>query len=136
MTGPQGFTNAWRPIRPRSARDTVLAEWRGIDLEPIEKALTIKARRLAQVLPAVEKRLNLGRRQIEAEVAKVWESLVDPNVAAHAKPTNLARATLFVSVDSSVWLEEIVRYRRPEILKRLQHAFGPTMIARLSFRVG
>ena len=29
-----------------------------------------------------------------------------------------------------------VRYRRHEILQRLQHAFGPNLIARISFRVG
>ncbi len=40
------------------------------------------------------------------------------------------------NVDNSVWLDEIVRYRRKEILDRLQHSFGREMIARISFRVG
>jgi len=35
-----------------------------------------------------------------------------------------------------VWLDEIVRYRRKEILDRLQHSFGRDFIARISFRVG
>jgi len=39
-------------------------------------------------------------------------------------------------VDSSAWLDEIVRYRRKEILERLQHGFGRDLIARISFRVG
>jgi hypothetical protein len=39
-------------------------------------------------------------------------------------------------VDSSVWLSEIVRYRRKEILVRLQHSFGREFIAKISFRVG
>jgi len=43
---------------------------------------------------------------------------------AHAQPTGLCKGTLFVAVDSSVWLSEIVRYRRKEILARLQHSFG------------
>ena len=55
---------------------------------------------------------------------------------AHAQPTGLNKGTLFVTVDSSVWLSEIVRYRRKEILNRLQHGFGKEMIARISFRVG
>jgi predicted nucleic acid-binding Zn ribbon protein len=57
-------------------------------------------------------------------------------VVAHAQPTGLAKGTLFVSVDSSVWLDEIVRYRRREILTRLQHSFGKELIARISFRIG
>jgi hypothetical protein len=46
------------------------------------------------------------------------------------------KGTLFVNVDSSVWLSEIVRYRRKEILDRLQHSFGRDLIQRISFRVG
>ena len=60
----------------------------------------------------------------------------DPNIIAHAQPTGLNKGTLFVTVDSSVWLNEIVRYRRKEVLDRLQHSFGSDLIARISFRVG
>ncbi len=61
---------------------------------------------------------------------------VDPNVAAHAQPINLHKGTLFVGVDSNVWLSEIVRYRRQEILKRMQNAFGADNIQKISFRIG
>jgi predicted nucleic acid-binding Zn ribbon protein len=69
-------------------------------------------------------------------VVKVWNNLLDPNIAAHAQPTGLRKGTLFVTVDSSVWLSEIVRYRRKEILDRLQHSFSRDFIAKISFRVG
>ena len=59
-----------------------------------------------------------------------------PNLVAHAQPAGLRKGTLFVNVDSSVWLSEIVRYRRKGILDRLQHSFGREIIARISFRVG
>jgi hypothetical protein len=39
-------------------------------------------------------------------------------------------------VDSSVWLDEIVRYRRHEILQRMQHAMGREMVKKISFRIG
>jgi predicted nucleic acid-binding Zn ribbon protein len=61
---------------------------------------------------------------------------MDPNVAAHAQPTGIRNGTLFVVVDSNVWLSEIVRYRRREILDRLQHSFGPQMVKKISYRVG
>jgi predicted nucleic acid-binding Zn ribbon protein len=80
--------------------------------------------------------LRMDVRQAEAEIVKVWNDLLDPNVVAHAQPTGLRKGTLFVTVDSSVWLAEIVRYRRKEILDRLQHSFGRDLIARISFRVG
>ena len=48
----------------------------------------------------------------------------------------LRKGTLFVTVDSSVWLAEIVRYRRKEILDRLQHSFGRDIIQKISYRIG
>ncbi|SRR5581483_1466763 len=133
---PQPFRNYRKGPPPAGARQRVLAVWRGVDLDPVEKARTLRARKAGDVLPGVLKNLNLDRRRSEAEVTKVWNHLIDPTIVAHAQPTGLKDGTLFVSVDSSVWLDEIVRYRRKEILTRLQHSFGRDLIVRISFRVG
>jgi len=87
-------------------------------------------------MPGVLSRLGLDRKRAEAEIARVWTHLIDPTLTAHAQPTGLHKGTLFVTVDSSVWLSEIVRYRRREILERLQHSFGRDLISRISLRVG
>lgn len=123
------------PAEP-SPRDKVLAEWRGIDLAPLERANAIAARSTAEIMPKVLKKLRIDQRQLETEILKVWNHLIDPSVVAHAQPTGLCRGTLFVSVDSSVWLDEIVRYRREEILARLQHSFGSDHIKKISFKIG
>ena len=67
---------------------------------------------------------------------KVWNNLIDPTITAHAQPNSLHKGTLFVCVDNNVWLSEIVRYRRHEILQRLQHGFGSDVIQRVSYRIG
>ncbi|HCE05134.1 MAG TPA: hypothetical protein DEQ62_02250, partial [Verrucomicrobiales bacterium] len=118
------------------AARSILAQWRGIDLTEQEKARLNHARTTADLMPAVMQKLGLKQRQSEAEISKVWTELIDPTVTEHASPVGIRKGTLFVNVDSNVWLSEIVRYRRHEILKRLQHAFGSEMIARISFRVG
>jgi predicted nucleic acid-binding Zn ribbon protein len=126
------------PLGPgkASARQRALAQFRGIDLAPLEKSKTLRARQISAVLPNVLSELRIDRRRTEAEVIKVWNNLLDPAIVAHAQPTGLRNGTLFVNVDSNVWLSEIVRYRRKEILDRLQHSFGRDFIARISFRVG
>jgi hypothetical protein len=126
------------PLGPgkKTARQRVMAQWRGIDLAPLEKAKATRAQPTSAVLPRVLSDLRIDRRRSEAEVVKVWNDLLDPQIVAHAQPTGLNKGTLFVAVDSSVWLSEIVRYRRKEILDRLQHSFGQDFIARISFRVG
>ncbi len=126
------------PLGPgkSSARERVLAQWRGVNLAPAERAQTWRAQSANAVMPKVLASLGLDRRRAEAEVAKVWNHLLDPQIVAHAQPTGLRKGTLFVTVDSSVWLSEIVRYRRKEILERLQHSFGRDLVAKISFRVG
>jgi predicted nucleic acid-binding Zn ribbon protein len=130
-----------RPLPPLgpgkiTARQRVIAQWRGINLAPLEKTRDPRVKSAGELLPQVCSELRLDRRRSEAEVVKVWNNLLDPNVVAHAQPTGLRNGTLFVTVDSSVWLSEIVRYRRKEILDRLRHSFGRDLIARISFRVG
>lgn len=125
---------AWR-IK-RAPRENVLTQWRGIDLAEQEKANIKSAKTAADILPGVLKGIRLDRRQSDLEILKVWNNLMDPTVVAHAKPVNLAKGTLFIAVDNSVWLDEIVRYRRKEILQRLQHSFGKDLIQKLSFRLG
>ncbi|MGH8025044.1 MAG: DUF721 domain-containing protein [Limisphaerales bacterium] len=122
--------------RKTSARRKALAQWRGIDLEPMEKARALPARAADEVVSAVLGDLKMDSRRAEIEIVKVWNSLVDPNITAHAQPVNVRHGTLFVRVDSSVWLSEIVRYRRKEILDRLQHSFGKSHIQKISFRIG
>ncbi|HWQ91472.1 MAG TPA: DUF721 domain-containing protein, partial [Clostridia bacterium] len=129
----------WQPpLGPgrASARQRILAQWRGVDLAPLEKARALTAKNPGDILPRVLSEIRIDKRQTEAEVVKVWNDLLDPIIVAHAQPTGLRKGTLFVAVDSNAWLSEIVRYRRKEILDRLQHSFGRDFISRLSFRVG
>lgn len=126
----------WKLGPPRrGAEQKVLAQWRGIDVVPLEKALS-RARPAADLMPAVLKELHIDRRRTEAEIVKVWNNLIDPILTAHAQPAGIHKGTLFVNVDNSVWLSEIVRYRRREILDRLQHSFGRDLISKISFRIG
>lgn len=121
---------------PAGRRQRVLAQWRGLDLQPLEKIRERPARPAGECLPKILTDLRMESRRAEAEIVRVWNDLIDPAVTAHARPTGINKGTLFVTVDSSPWLDEIVRYRRREILERLQHSFGKALITRLSFRVG
>jgi predicted nucleic acid-binding Zn ribbon protein len=126
------------PLGPprRSPRQRVLAAWRGADLTPQEIARANRTKSAGTLLPSLLKDLRIDSRQAEVEIVKVWNNLIDPTIVAHAQPVGLRKGTLFVTVDNSVWLSEIVRYRRKEILDRLQHSFGRDVIAKISYRIG
>ena len=135
MFPPRKFIPALGAPR-RSQRDRVLAAWRGVDVTPLEKTVARREKSAEQLVGTLFKSLRMDRRQAEAEIVTVWNNLIDPTITAHAQPTGVHKGTLFVTVDSSVWLSEIVRYRRKEILTQLQSSFGKEMIARISFRAG
>jgi predicted nucleic acid-binding Zn ribbon protein len=124
------------PKARTSARAKILAQWRGVDVTPIEKSRAVSERSTAQIMPGLLKELRMEARQGEAELVKVWNSLIDPVITAHAQPANLHKGTLYVNVDSSSWLAEIVRYRRKEILERLQNSFGKSVVQKISYRIG
>lgn len=126
------------PLGPgkSSARQRVLAQWRGADLSAAEKARAVSVRRAGEVLPKVLKEARIDTRRIDAEIVKVWNHTIHPDITAHAQPTGYRKGTLFVTVDSSAWLSEIVRWHRHEILKRMQHSFGREFISKISFRTG
>jgi hypothetical protein len=127
----------YRPAGPApTARQQALAQWRRWDWSAAEKTRQPSARPAGEVMPGVLAGLRIDSRQAETEILKVWNNLLDPNIVAHAKPTGIRKGTLFVTVDSSVWLDEIVRYRRREILDQLQNSFGRDLITRISFRTG
>ena len=129
-----------RPSRPgplkTTARQRILAQWRGVDVTPLETATALRARKAGDVMPKLMTDFRIEGRRGDAEIVKVWNESLDPAIVAHAQPVGLRKGTLFVAVDSSVWLSEIVRYRREEILERLQHSFGAEFIKKISFRVG
>lgn len=118
------------------ARRQALTEWRRVDLEPMEVARRIAERPVGVILPGVLESLRLEQRLAESSIIQVWNRTLDPLLSAHAQPVGLHQGTLFVKVDSNVWLSELVRYRRHEILERLQLAVGRETVVRISFRLG
>jgi hypothetical protein len=128
--------NRFYASRPATGKERVLAQWRRVDLRAAEIAFRSTERPAGSVVGGVLKKLRLDQRQAETEIVKVWNNLIDASLTAHAQPAGIHKGTLFVNVDSSVWLDEIVRYRRKDILTRLQTAFGRELIQRISFRVG
>ena len=135
MLQPMRFIPPLGAPRP-TPRQRALAALRGVDLMPLQRVQEHPAKAVGEVLPQILMTLRMDKRQGEAEILRVWRHLIDPTITAHAQPTGLHKGTLFVAVDSNVWLDEIVRYRRKEILDRLQHSFGRELIQRISFRAG
>jgi hypothetical protein len=118
------------------ARNRAVDQWRRMPFTATEKAWKDASKPVSDILTGVLGKMRLEQRLDESRIQQIWPQVIDPTVAAHASPANFAKGTLFVLVDSNVWLDEIVRYRRHEILERLQTALGKTVVQKISFRLG
>ncbi len=78
-----------------------------------------RATRVGEALSAYLARSGMQRRLAQASVVDEWETLVGPNIARIAKPQSVsADGTLFVSVKSASWMQEL-QLMSPTILRQL-----------------
>lgn len=88
---------------------------------------------MAHLVAGVMKRLGLADEHWLAEMADEWTGLVGDAVAAHARPGRVERGTLYVFVDSSVWLSELQRYGSTQLLQNLGQRFGRERVKAVRF---
>jgi len=68
-------------------------------------------------------------------IAERWEEAVGKGIAAHCRPTGLRGDVLEVTVDSSVWCQQL-QLRGPEVLEALRALLPAEAPSELWFRVG
>ncbi|MDE0885908.1 MAG: DUF721 domain-containing protein [Myxococcota bacterium] len=92
-------------------------------------------RALGGVLDSVLEDLGLGEISRAARVCDAWPGAVGAEVASHSRPEGLRAGILEVSVETSVWCQDL-QMRRPTILKALREQLGEEAPEDLRFRVG
>lgn len=132
-----GKTHVFHP-RIRSSKSAVLSQMYGVSADAVEStrkgtitpisALVKTA--LKSILPPPEKRW-------ETKINEFWRS--NENIGylkKHSQPAKMRGKTLLIKVSNSVWLCEMQRWRKAEILAHLQKKFGESKIKNISFRAG
>ena len=120
----------------KTARDKVLNQWKRVDTQDEERRRAFQPKESSELMEGVLQTMRMDERSSETQILKAWNQLLDPTLTEHAQPVGIRKGTLFVNVDHPTWLSEIVRYRRVEILERLQHCFGKDLVQRISYRIG
>ena len=83
---------------------------------------------ISDVIPDVMRKFGLGERHWLNVLDEEWAGLVGEAVAKHTRPGRLVGRGLIVFVDNSVWLGELARYGKEQILVKLQQRFGRNKI--------
>ncbi len=90
---------------------------------------------LGALVARVLKDIGAGDSARVMRIAECWEEAVGSEIAAHCRPTALRGGVLEVTVDSSVWCQQL-QLRGPEILEALRAVLPEDAPTELWFRVG
>lgn len=69
------------------------------------------------------------------EIWSLWDKTVGPEIAENAQPGVFRDGTLFVTVTSSPWMQQL-QFLKSDIADRLNTAIGTTLIKEIRFRIG
>jgi hypothetical protein len=91
--------------------------------------------RLGQILDKSLKRLELSSRIEEYGIWPIWNETVGPVVARNAQPEKIRNGTLFVSVTSPTWMNEL-QYMKEMITEKLNERIGREVVKNIFFVMG
>ncbi|OPX41726.1 MAG: hypothetical protein B1H13_00575 [Desulfobacteraceae bacterium 4484_190.3] len=90
---------------------------------------------LKEILDKLFKEGGLPFDMDNARIWKVWEEVVGPPVARHAKPQWIKERLLRVGVSDPIWLHEL-RFQEQDIREKLNAALGKKAVEKIEFRLG
>ncbi|MCX6132462.1 MAG: DUF721 domain-containing protein [Ignavibacteriales bacterium] len=88
---------------------------------------------LGDALDELIESLGIKKKLREQNVFDFWDRAVGERIAQVARPTRIAKGTLFVDVKSGVWRNEL-SLRKTEILGRLNEVLEEEIVKDIKFQ--
>ena len=73
--------------------------------------------------------------QEQLRIREMWEAVVGPHIAKKASPEGIRNGILFVSVESSVWMQELT-FMKQQILERINKVCESSKVQDIRFKLG
>jgi predicted nucleic acid-binding Zn ribbon protein len=91
--------------------------------------------KIGHVLEKSLKRLDLGGRVTEYGIWPIWNETVGSVIARNAQPERIRNGTLFVSVSSPTWMQQL-QFVKDMIADKLNERIGQQIVKSIFFVVG
>lgn len=91
---------------------------------------------IGDILPSIIDKLGLAKKVKETQIVTDWSKIVGETIAKHCRPVKLDKGYLTINVDSSPWLNELSRYSKGMILKKVKERLGSKSVRDIRFRIG
>ena len=104
-------------------------------LEEARPDTPIQDQTLEDLIPKVIKNMGMEKEYWVKEIFEKWPELVGNDVAQHTRPGNYERKQLLVYVNHSIWLMELERNGKKQMLQNLQEMYGADNIKGIRFQL-
>jgi len=68
-------------------------------------------------------------------IVSIWPKIAGTNIAKRATPLKIAGKTLYLTVETSAWMEEL-KYMKEDIIKKINNELQDTAVEDIIFRLG
>jgi predicted nucleic acid-binding Zn ribbon protein len=100
-----------------------------------KKHFVPEASSVGSILDGLIPRLDLLRLDWVDELATVWPEIAGKAVAAHTRPARLDGQALVVYVDQHVWMQELQRNGKKQLLANVWKRVGASKVKDILFRL-
>lgn len=94
-----------------------------------------KAARAGSILSNLLQDNGYAQKLREHRAWQIWDKVVGPQIAQHARPLRIREGVLEVRVDQPIWMQQL-RLMAPQILGKLNRALGEELIREIFWRQG
>lgn len=91
--------------------------------------------RAGELLGDLQRNLGVAERLQQYRIWQIWDEVVGPQTASHARPLRIRDNTLEVRVDHPVWMQQL-QLLKPRLIARLNERIAPAAIADIYWRRG
>lgn len=90
---------------------------------------------IGDILENSFERLGIKTKVREWTIMKIWNKIVGSNISNVAMPAKIIGKTLYVTVSTSVWMEEL-KYFKTDMLDKINEILGANTISDMVFKLG
>lgn len=90
---------------------------------------------VGDVLKKSFERLGIKTKVKGFAIMNIWDKIVGSNISNAAMPAKVIGKTLYVTVSTSVWMEEL-KYHKIDIIDRINKNLGDDTISDIVFKLG
>lgn len=90
---------------------------------------------VGDVLKSVMNRITVLRVDMIEELTKAWPEVAGKAVASHTRPAKMEGSQLAIFVDNHVWMQELQRSGKKQLLANIWKRFGAAKVKDILFRL-